>query len=227
VVQADNISIISCKLFYVGIDASQNRYGINIQKCFFNPGMIATTGSGAGVVENLTVTNCFFRNDFATAPARAVINGVAGTPLNWRISHCTFYKNFGVTAINTTFANNAFFGTGTITANASNSYHNNVMNQNVAAGSITDGVNDNVIRTEAVGLWFSQKGANEAIDIFFTAAGSSSACPLRYDAGERGMYGGIISYEPSGMFNIPSVYDIQMDVEVGDSFDMIIKARTH
>ena len=223
IIQADNISVISCKLFYVGVDVSQNRNNINVQKCFFNPGVVTTSGSGAGVIANLSVSNCFFRNDYT---GRLVINSPVGTTSGWRISQCTFYSSFSVAAINTVFSNNAFFGTGTITSNSTNGYNNNVMNTNVATGSITDGVNGNTIRTEAVGLWFSQAGADVATDIYFAAA-SGSTCPLRDGSAEKGMYGGGMPYVASGMFSIPSVYDIQMDAEVGDSFDMVIRARTH
>ena len=224
-IQTNNISIISCKLFYIEIDVSQNRDNINVQKCFFNPGVITTSGSGAGVIANLSISNCFFRNDYTS---RLVINSPVGTLSNWRISQCTFYNSFSVVAATSTnFSFNAFYGTGTVTSSSSNDYNNNVMNANVSPGSITDNVNGNVIRGEAVGQWFSQTGADVAVDIYFTAAGNTSACPL-YDGGsQKGMYGGGMAYAASGMFNIPSVYDIQMDVEVGDSFDMTIRARTH
>jgi len=232
IIQADNIYIISCKLFYVGIDVSHDLSNINIQRCFFNPGIITTMGSGSGVIANLSVTNCFFRNDYtATAPARAVINSPVGAQSGWRVSQCTFFNSFSVAATHTAFSFNAFFvtagNTGTITASPTNSYNNNVMNTNVAVGSIVGGVDGNAVRTEAIGLWFSQAGADTAIDIYFTAATNTSTCPLRDGSFERGMYGGGIPYVASGMFNIPSVYDIQMDAEVGDSFDMIIRARTH
>jgi hypothetical protein len=235
-VRSDNISIISCKLYYVDIDAAQDRNNIFILRCFFNPGMVVTSG-GAGVISNLTVTNCFFRNDYNTAPDnRAVILAAAGTQAGWRISQCTFYNSFSVTSTHTTFNNNAFFGASaavaTVAAHPNNTYSNNVMNFNVTA-SITDGVNSNTIRTEAVGAWFSQAGASDAADIYYTAAASTSACPLRDVSSpgdnslSKGMYGGGAPYAPSGMFTVPSVYDIQMDAEVGDNFNMIIKARTH
>jgi len=234
IIRANNISIISSKLFYIGIDVAANRNNTTIQKCFFNPGLITTMGSGSGVISNVTISNCFFRNDFATAPARMVINTPVGTLSGWRISQCTFFNSFAVAAVNTTFANNVFFASaaaaGTITTHATNDYVNNVMNFIVAtgAGGIVDGVDNNQLRAEGIASWFSRVGNNEAIDIYFTAASATSACPLIDAANaQRGMYGGMQSYVESGMFTIPSVYDIQMDTEVGDTFDMTIRARTH
>jgi hypothetical protein len=236
-IQTDSITVVSCKLYYVEIDAAQNRSNLFILRCFFNPGVVAT--SGTGEVANLTVTNCFFRNDYNTAaPNRAVIHAAAGTQSGWRISRCTFYNSFSAVSKNTAFNDNAFFGASaaasTVTADASNSYTNNVMNFNVASPPyIIDGVNSNTIRTEAIGKWFSQAGASDAVDIYYTAAASTSECPLRDGANpgdnssSKGMYGGGAPYTPSGMFTIPSVYDIQMDAEVGDNFNMVIRARTH
>jgi hypothetical protein len=225
IIQTNDISIISCKLFYVEVDAAQNRNNIFIQRCFFNPGVITTAG-GTGVISNLTIANSFFRNDFST---RIVISCPAGSPAAWRISQCTFYNNFVILGLsNTTFVSNAFYGVASgnsIAAGINNSFNNNVTNvDNI--GFIT-GVNDNALRTDAVASWFSQAGTSDAIDIFFKEAGNTTSCPL-YDGGPmRGMYGGAQPYKESGMFTIPSVYEIRMDIEVGDSFDMTIRARTH
>ncbi len=237
IIQTDNISVVSCKLFYVEINNAQPRSNIFIQRCFFNPGVV--TAIGTGVVTNLTITNCFFRNDFGTAPAYLVINGAAGKQSNWRVSQCTFYNYFQIIAENTVFANNAFYGAtaagGTITSanNSTNTYTNNVMRYSV--GGMANGVSLNTIPpiSTAEDKWFSRAGSNTDIDIYYTSATATTACPLRDgtlpgdDVVSKGMYGGGAAYVPSGMFTIPSVYDIVMDAEVGDSFNMVIRARTH
>jgi hypothetical protein len=232
VVQAGNISIINCKLYYVQIDNTQPLSNIFIQRCFFNPGVIMA--SGAGVVSNLTIINNFFRNGFTNYP---VIVGAAGKQSQWRISQNTFYLQFNVTAENTTFTHNAFYGTsatvGTISTHTTNAYTDNVMRY--AVGGMINGTDRNVVPPTTVteDKWFSRTGNNANIDIYFTAASSNTDCPLRDgsapgdDTRQKGMYGGGAPYVPSGMFTIPSVYDIQMDAEVGDNFNMVIKARTH
>ncbi len=232
VIQTNDISIISCKLFYLEINNAQPLNNITVQRCFFNPGVI--TATGAGVVANLTITNCFFRNDNA---GYLVINGAAGKQSGWRISQNTFYNAFNVVAENTTFTNNVFYGSsaaaGTITTSSTNAYTDNVMRY--AVGGMANGVDRNIIPLTTVveNQWFSRTGGDAAIDIYYTSASSSTECPLRdgsdpgSDAKSKGMYGGGAPYVKSGMFGIPSVYDIVMDAEVGDNFNMVIKARTH
>lgn len=234
IIQANDISIVSCKLFFLEINNAQPLSDITVQRCFFNPGAIIA--NGAGVVGNLTVTNCFFRNNYAYA-GYLVISGAAGKQSGWRISQNTFYNAFKVVAENTTFTNNVFYSsatsTGVVTTSSSNTYTDNVMRYTV--GGMVNGSDRNIIppTTVAETQWFSRTGGDPAVDIYYTSASASTDCPLRdgsepgSDSKSKGMYGGGMPYVKSGMYTIPSVYDIAMDAEVGDSFNMIIKARTH
>jgi hypothetical protein len=234
VIQANDISIVSCKLFFLEINNVQPLSDITVQRCFFNPGVIVA--NGAGVVSNLTVTNCLFRNNYS-AGGFAVIYSTAGKQSGWRISQNTFYNAFSVIAQNTTFTNNVFYAAtatfGVVTASSTNTYTDNVMR--FAVGGMVNGADRNIIPPAAVGenMWFSRTGGDMAIDIYYTSASASTDCPLRdgsdpgSDSKSKGMYGGGSPYVKSGMYAIPSVYDIAMDAEVGNSFNMIIKARTH
>jgi hypothetical protein len=232
IVKTSDISIVSCKLFFVEINSPQPLSNIAVKQCFFNPGAIVATG--AGTVSNLTVTNCFFRND---GSGYRVIAGAAGAMTGWRISQNTFYYSFSVTVENSVLANNVFYAqsaaAGTVNASATNAYTDNVMR--FATGGMTNGVDRNVIPPTTVdeNRWFSKTGQDAAIDAYYTAASTTTDCPLRdstdpgSDSKAKGMYGGGAPYARSGMYAIPSVYDIVMDAEVGDSFNMTVKARTH
>jgi hypothetical protein len=159
---------------------------------------------------------------------------------NVRISQNTFYGNFSVWARKALITGNAFFQVGTafVEAEITNTYSANVSNVPLATGTvgvtgIIAGENNNTIRTEAMALWFSQTGADATKDVFYTSFNDKTDCPLRdgnnpaSEVAQKGMYGGGTPYTLSGMFKIPSVYDIVMDSEVGDQFDMTIKAKVH
>ncbi|MDR1865231.1 MAG: hypothetical protein LBR08_06635 [Bacteroidales bacterium] len=257
IINADTIKIINCRLFYVQIENTYPQspakalYNTSIQKCFFLPGVVTVTG--ANTVTNLSITNCFFRNDDNTTNfQRVVIDGRGASqtayPLaNVRISNNTFFGSFQVFIRNASLAGNVFFqgstadngsgynnGTALVENSVTNNYMSNVMN--VAVGGMTNGANGNKIITansaELLGKWFSRAGSDPFKDIFYTSATNTADCPLRgddpsNDTAQKGMYGGGTPYVPSGMFKIPSVYDIVMDSEVGDQFDMTIHARVH
>jgi hypothetical protein len=252
IIHADTVKVINCKLYFIQIENTYTAAGktlsnVAVQKCFFNPGVISVTGTK--MVASLSITNCFFRNDHTatlsgvtpnTAYQRVVIDG-RGTgnvyPLSGvRISNNTFYTNFSVYVRQALFANNAFYATNTTAGNVeshtTNSYTHNVMGA-ANIGGMTNGVSDNSVRVESLERWFSRSGNNESLDIYYTSATNTTDCPLRdgnsptNNTLERGMYGGGTSYVPSGMFRIPSVYNIVMDNEVGDQFDMTIHARVH
>ncbi|MDR0714308.1 MAG: hypothetical protein LBF89_08640 [Bacteroidales bacterium] len=233
IVKTGNISLVSCRLFYVEVGAATPIANVTVQRCFFNPGVI-TTATGAANISNLLINNCLFRNDYS---GYRVIYGATGTQTGWRISQCTFYQYFTITVENTAVVNNAFFAAsaaaGTLTVSSTNTYSNNVMRY--VLGGMANGVNSNTVPATTVteDKWFSRTGSDAAVDIFFTSATSTTDCPLRSslnpgdDTQSKGMYGGGNPYVPAGLFALPAVYDIRMDAEVGDQFNMVIKAKTH
>ena len=245
IIRDNNIRLISCKLIYVELDNAiynDNPTGelrsITIQRCLFNPGMVSDSRqANGGEIRDVVFQNCFFRNSHATAAERLVIRGMTGKQSGWRISNCTFYHTFTITLENTIFANNLFYivTAGEINANAgtNQNFVNNVAN---IALTGTNAVNlwnlgaNNSISYVGENQWFTMTGGNQLYGMFFTSANSSSPQrdpnnPSNITA-ERGMYGGGNPYAQSGLFRIPTVYDIAMDNEVGDQFEMIIRART-
>jgi hypothetical protein len=82
-VNADNVTITHCKLFYLelyNLNASntqdQELKNITVTKCFFNPGMLTCRAGGInGQVTNLIISNCFFRNE-----GRCIYNNTGDSP---------------------------------------------------------------------------------------------------------------------------------------------------
>jgi len=61
-VNADNVTITHCKLYYLELYNDRALQNITITKCFFNPGIIACRADDKPVT-NLIISNSFFRND--------------------------------------------------------------------------------------------------------------------------------------------------------------------
>jgi hypothetical protein len=63
-IEADSVVVTHCKLYYVDLfNTNKELTNITVTKCLFNPGMIAISGNKT--VNNLIVSNNFFRNDYA------------------------------------------------------------------------------------------------------------------------------------------------------------------
>ena len=61
-VNADNVTITHCKLYFLELYNNRALNNITVTKCFFNPGIIACRADDKQVT-NLIITNCYFRND--------------------------------------------------------------------------------------------------------------------------------------------------------------------
>ncbi|MDR2037411.1 MAG: hypothetical protein LBQ60_05760 [Bacteroidales bacterium] len=231
IINTGNIKVINCKLYFLQLKNDVAISNVSLQKCFFNPGVVYVNG-GTALVSGLSISNCFFRNDNGNW---SVIHGAdANTSSGWRISNNTFYWAYRLTVYRSQISDNAFFttnSTNVLNADETNTYTNNVMNYVI--GGMQNNLNGNIVTNLGVEYWFSRSGNSELLDTYYTSATNGTDCPLRdsaepaNDRKQKGMYGGGTPYVKAGMFRAPSVYDIQMDNEVGDQFDMTIRARVH
>jgi hypothetical protein len=239
-VNDSNIRILNSRLYMVEIQNDRDLKNIFIQKCWFGPGVIRTTGTS--LVAQLVVGNNFFRNETA-APATANADNLDfATPsgsillsdnVTANINNNTFYRGFRIVAKNSIIANNAFFFTGNayVITSTTNDYLRNLFTNPVGGMTNGDaGYNLQYITSNPLD-WFSGSGGNDLYDAYFLAK-SGSPSPLKYEIGaneyERGMYGGLSPYIYSGLTSVPAVYEIVMPVEVtGTGFDVTVKVRAH
>ena len=136
-IEADNVVISHCKLFYVDLfNKNSALTNITITKCVFNPGLIACA-AGNNMVTNVIISNNFFKNRwnwgvgywYQIIPSSAVIDfrGAANycgrndntatrvwdectfPVINPTIQNNTFYDYFNILAKGCQVFNNLFF----------------------------------------------------------------------------------------------------------------------
>ena len=221
IVQENSITIRNSKLIYVEIDNAANISSLTIQRCMFNPGVIADTG-GAGMVTNLQIENCLFRNSHTTE--NHVIKLTAGRQNSVTVSQCTFYTRFTIQAQRLTLNMNAFYletaNYGVISEMPQTSITNNIARLALRDAAANATINNTGITVQspatAKNTWFATEGAELYGKYYAPATGS----PL-YDAtsAERGMFGGGNPYSLSGLYSLPAVYDIDTAIEAGEALN--------
>jgi hypothetical protein len=129
-IEADSVTVTHCKLYYVDLfNTTEELTNITITKCLFNPGMIVVAGSQT--VNNLIVSNNFFRNDFVygnsyyyqLAFSHLVLGFfVHGPTPNHNINTC--YDNLTFPVVTPTIQNNTFYNAANLGVKAGRLYNN-------------------------------------------------------------------------------------------------------
>ncbi len=160
-IEADNVIVSHCKLFYVDLfNKSNDLKNITITKCFFNPGVISAC-AGDKTVTNLIISNNFFRNewnygvtywsqlwysnivmDFRGATNYSInVNTFAPFSdnttwlfpvINPTIQNNTFYSMFNIVAKGCQVYNNLFFPTNAYYNSNTPQYHSFGLYQNAS-----------------------------------------------------------------------------------------------
>lgn len=204
--EAYNVNFIGC---YLTGDRCQGSYscGFGCSRCFDGVGELRDASA-----ENIAFINCIF---FSYGADRLqAVKGVARSAL---FKNCYFNDSFYSTTVsNTLFINNV----GNLLPGGANSvaYHNIILSGNAANNS--NGNRFGHTYAEVFG-----PVADRSFDLRYTLAPGSPALGAGLGGVDCGPYGGPTPYRPSGIYDRPLIYQLNIPVEVPTGQNMNVNVK--
>jgi len=210
---------------------------ITVMRCFFDAYPLAF--DGAFSQSNITIKQCYFtgsiyEEDQGTAQSISLItiaNNIIGGNILFDDAGDTFsaivITNNIFTGGNsafrgTTFQNNVLYNSGTsVSVGTDNSFLNNIAAGTIAWDLADENVNQVVMSNEFIGT-----GSD---DMRFQLQSGSNYDDHATDGGQVGIFGGPYPWKPSGIPNIPTIYDLDVPATVlqGGQVNSTLSTRTN